>query len=314
MHRALPGGPPRGENADRREALLGALAKAAARVKRRVEAVRGDLARAEIATTKAEHARLFVVEAARAPRGADELVAADWSTGHAVEVKLALDSARGAREQLEAMFKLAHRLKDGTPMARSRLDEAERLHGKLTELLTELCATLAADPAADLGAMEERARQAAPRDFKLARQAPPGASRPRRDQPRPPYRAFLGSSGARILVGRGAAHNDALTLHVARPRDLWLHAKGRAGAHVVVPLEKGRSCAPDVLVEAAHLAVHFSEAREERLVEVQYTPRRYVRKPRRSAPGLVVLDREKVIVLRREDATLRGLLAREVTE
>jgi hypothetical protein len=50
------------------------------------------------------------------------------------------------------------------------------------------------------------------------------------------------------------------------------------------------------------------------VVEVQYAPRRYVRKPRRSAPGLVVLDREKVIVLRREDATLQGLLAREVVE
>jgi predicted ribosome quality control (RQC) complex YloA/Tae2 family protein len=310
MHRGLPGGPPRGESEDRREALLGALAKAAARVRRRVEAVRGDLARAEAATATAQHARLFVAEAARAPRGADRLVAADWSTGRAVEVTLPLDSAQSAREQIEAMFKLAHRLKNGTPTARARLDEAERLHHKLTEL----AATLASDPEADLRAMEELARRTAPRDFKLARAAPPGASRSRRDLPRPPYRAFLGASGARILVGRGAAHNDALTLHVARPRDLWLHAKGRAGAHVVVPLDKGSSCAPDVLVEAAHLAAHFSDAREERLVEVQYTPRRYVRKPRRSAPGLVVLDREKVIVLRREDATLQGLLAREVTE
>jgi predicted ribosome quality control (RQC) complex YloA/Tae2 family protein len=80
---------------------------------------------------------------------------------------------------------------------------------------------------------------------------------------------------------------------------------------VVVPLDKKGSCPGDVLVDAAHLAAHFSEARDEALVEVQYTPRRYLRKPRGSAAGLVVVDREKVLLLRREDDRLRALLERE---
>jgi predicted ribosome quality control (RQC) complex YloA/Tae2 family protein len=66
------------------------------------------------------------------------------------------------------------------------------------------------------------------------------------------------------------------------------------------------------LVQAAHLAAHFSEARSERIVEVTYAPRRFVRKPRGSAPGAVVVDREKVLVLRKQDALLRGLLDSEV--
>jgi predicted ribosome quality control (RQC) complex YloA/Tae2 family protein len=93
---------------------------------------------------------------------------------------------------------------------------------------------------------------------------------------------------------------------------LWLHAKGWTGAHVVVPLRKGASCPPEALVEAAHLAAHFSDARSETVVEVAYTPRRYVRKPRGSAPGAVVVDREKVIVLRKSEDVLKDLLAREV--
>jgi predicted ribosome quality control (RQC) complex YloA/Tae2 family protein len=121
----------------------------------------------------------------------------------------------------------------------------------------------------------------------------------------------VGASGARILVGRGAAHNDALTLHVARPHDLWLHAKDRSGAHVVVALKKGESCPPELLVEAAHLAAHFSDARDERIVDVQYTPRRHLRKPRGSAPGLVLVDREKVLILRKDDEVLRRLLESE---
>jgi predicted ribosome quality control (RQC) complex YloA/Tae2 family protein len=67
-----------------------------------------------------------------------------------------------------------------------------------------------------------------------------------------------------------------------------------------------------VLVDAAHLAAHFSDAKDEGVVEVQYTPRKYVRKPRGSAPGAVVVEREKVIVLRRDEETLRRLLAGEV--
>jgi predicted ribosome quality control (RQC) complex YloA/Tae2 family protein len=79
-----------------------------------------------------------------------------------------------------------------------------------------------------------------------------------------------------------------------------------------VPLDKGASCPGDLLVEAAHLAAHFSEARGQDVVEVQYTPRRYLRKPKGSAPGRVVVDREKVLVLRLQPELLRKLLEREV--
>jgi predicted ribosome quality control (RQC) complex YloA/Tae2 family protein len=113
-------------------------------------------------------------------------------------------------------------------------------------------------------------------------------------------------------VGRKAADSDVLTLRVAKPHHLWLHAKGRSGAHVVIPLEKGKSCPPALLVEAAHLAAHFSKARNELVVEISYTPRRYVRKPRGSAPGLVVVDREKVLALRQSRETLQKLLEREI--
>jgi predicted ribosome quality control (RQC) complex YloA/Tae2 family protein len=80
---------------------------------------------------------------------------------------------------------------------------------------------------------------------------------------------------------------------------------------VIVPLEKSRVCPSDLLVDAAHLAAHFSGARGEGVVEVQHVPRRHLRKPRGSAPGLVVVDREKVTVLRVEPDRLARLLAAE---
>ncbi len=208
------------------------------------------------------------------------------------------------------MFQRARRLKEGARIGRERLAEAERARARLAAVATEL----AGPGPTDVPALEARARAAAPRDFKLASgpaQALPG--RVKKQPPLPPYREFTGSAGGRVRVGRGAEQNDALTLHVARPHDLWLHAKSRTGAHVVVPLDKGASCPGELLVDAAHLAAHFSEARGEEVVEVQYTPRRYVRKPKGSAPGLVVVEREKVLVLRLEPERLRALLERELT-
>jgi hypothetical protein len=210
---------------------------------------------------------------------------------------------------------LARRLADGAPVAQARQSDAERLR----EALAGFVAALEA-PDVDLDALAAEASDAAPRDFRLpgapSAAGPPGRAgkasrRAGETEARPPHRTFLGTSGASIFVGRGAAQNDELTTHVARPRDLWLHVKSRTGAHVVVPLAKGASCPAELLVEAAHLAAHFSEARGETAVEVSYTPRRYVRKPRKSPAGAVVVDREKVLILRVDAALLKRLLERE---
>jgi hypothetical protein len=296
-----------GAATSRAEWLRKAVSRAVARVKRRRDAVATDLARAHETEEKARAAGAFVAEAARAPRGATRLVAIDWSEGTAREVVFPLDPARGAREQLEALFRRARRLREGTRIGHARLEEAER---SLAEL-EAVAGDLAASEHADLPLLEARARQAASRDFALASPSPSPAMRRVKDEPAPPFRTYLSSQGARILVGRNAVKNDQLTLHVARPHDLWLHAKGRAGSHVVVPLAKGASCPPEVLVEAAHLAAHFSEAKSEARVEILYTPRKYVRKPKGSPPGSVAVDREKVMVLRRDEALLRRLLERE---
>src|SRR5258708_7260155 len=295
---------------ERREALLSALNKAIRRIDRRINAVRGDLAKMQAAQMRAAEAPPFVVQAAKAPRGARSLKAVDWSTGEPQTVEMTLDPAKSAREQVEALFRQARRLKEGLPVAQMRLSEAQAVRAKLVALSSAL-----QSPDTILDSVETQARAAAPRDFSLSTPSAARAGKLSRGQvARPAYRTFLGASGRRILVARGAPPNDELTLHVARPRDLWLHAKNMSGAHVVVPLDKGASCPPDALVEAAHLAAHFSDARDERIVEVAYTPRRYIRKPRGSAPGAVVVDREKVLILRKQDDLLHRLLQGELLE
>jgi predicted ribosome quality control (RQC) complex YloA/Tae2 family protein len=298
-----------GALAVRQQDLARALARAVAKVERRIAAIEGDLARIGAADALAAKAAAFVAEASRAPRGASSLTVTDWSSGEPKPLVLALDPAKSAREQIDAMFKRARRLKQGGVIARQRLAQAEAAWEALGAIAARAVAAASFEA---IDGLAREAKAAAPREFALGAGASGGGGGgAARSTPSRPYRVFHGAGGARIFVGKGAAGNDALSFHVAKPHDLWLHAKGRTGAHVIVPLDKGHACPSELLVDAAHLAAHFSEAREEGVVEVEHTPRRYLRKPKGAAPGFVLVDREKVLVLRVERERLGALLAGE---
>lgn len=112
-------------------------------------------------------------------------------------------------------------------------------------------------------------------------------------------RMFTSSDGWTILVGRGGRENQRLTFKLAGPEDFWLHALGRPGAHVVLRNPQRVERPPErTLREAAALAAHFSDARGERLAEVQWTRRKLVRKARGAPPGTVLVKRFRTIAVR----------------
>lgn len=100
-------------------------------------------------------------------------------------------------------------------------------------------------------------------------------------------------SGHEILVGKGAKENDRLTFRVAEPYDLWLHASGYAGSHVIVRNPDRLPTLPREVVErAAELAAYHSKAREARgKIEVHLCRASDVRKPRGFPPGKVEIRR-----------------------
>ena len=85
---------------------------------------------------------------------------------------------------------------------------------------------------------------------------------------------------------------------MARPEDLWFHARGVSGSHVVLR-RGGRKDAPGkrVIEQAAAIAAYFSKARTSRMAPVAYTEKRHVRKPRKAEPGLALMTREKVVMV-----------------
>jgi hypothetical protein len=111
-----------------------------------------------------------------------------------------------------------------------------------------------------------------------------------------PYRRYLSSGGLEIRVGRGSTRNDDLTFRHASPDDIWLHARQAPGAHVILRWGRREENPPRRdLAEAATLAALHSEARHSSSVAVDWTRRKYVRKPRKAPPGAVVPDQVETV-------------------
>lgn len=102
--------------------------------------------------------------------------------------------------------------------------------------------------------------------------------------------------GIEILVGRSARDNDTLSIRIARPRDVWLHAAGVAGSHVIVRRPESGEIPKSAVDRAAELAAWHSKARTARgKVPVHSCEARDVSKARGAPAGQVRLKRYEVI-------------------
>jgi predicted ribosome quality control (RQC) complex YloA/Tae2 family protein len=286
---------------DLRQRAQGALKRA----ERKAQAIRADHERARLAPRLRREADALLCNIHSLSRGQSSVKLLDESVDPAEWLEIKLDPTLEPQQNANQRYQRARKLERGTGIALGRLDETERVVSQLRDFLAEVDA--AARDGFDQDSLLERAAGLDLGSFN------PGKPQKRRvgPQPRTPYRTFHATGGQTILVGKGAADNDTLTLTVARPHDHWLHARSVQGAHVVVPIDRGATLAPEVLIDAAHLAAHFSDLRGEPSAEIQHTERRYLRKPKGAAPGAVNVDREKVLLLRVEPARLERLLAGE---
>ncbi len=97
-----------------------------------------------------------------------------------------------------------------------------------------------------------------------------------------------------LRAGRTSAENHRLTFHESAPDDLWLHARGVPGAHVLLRCTAGEA-PEDVIEKAASIAAFLSAARDDALVDVDVTARRRVRPIRGAGPGQVTYRGERTL-------------------
>ncbi|MBN2492382.1 MAG: DUF814 domain-containing protein [Planctomycetes bacterium] len=289
--------------AAQREKLERRLAHARERATARLARIEADLAEADRAEQVRRQGELLKGELHRIRRGQHEVTLIDYFADPPAPTVIALDPRKSPEESLQALFRRYRKLRAAATKARQVRDAFAAALASLDELAQRLRA------AADLPEVAALAAEALEHRLLRPPQEPPRAARrpARSGTGRSPLQ-FRSADGLMLLVGRSGPGNEELTFRLARGSDLWLHVRDYPGSHVVVKLPRGRPCPPETLLDAAHLAVHFSKIRGARTAAVLHTLRKHITRLRGAPAGQVSVSRSAILELRIEPARLRRLL------
>jgi predicted ribosome quality control (RQC) complex YloA/Tae2 family protein len=209
-------------------------------------------------------------------------VLTDWNTGNSIQMRA--DPGLEPKSQMERWFQLAKRKKRRIEESGTRIKDLE------------------SEKAQCLNRLEN------PDSGKVGTGLP---SLPKKEEKR--VLGFTGKQyrsreGYPILVGRNRAENLELTFKIARGNDVWLHARGRPGAHVAILLPPGKTASLDTLIDAAQLCLLHSGGKDWGKTEVDYTFRKHVKKIKNSQE--VSYTQSKSLNVAVEEERLKTIISR----
>jgi len=212
---------------------------------------------------------------------AGEIEVTDYYSADQPRVRVPLVSSRGPQASAEeyfARYRKARRAAARLPgLVEAARKDVERLEAELERL----------EKVADVTELSAMAEQ-----FGVTKKPPP-----KHEEGRPSVGRAVAPSGHVVLFGRTAEENDEI-VRIARPSDIWLHARGVRGAHVLIRTDGAPESVPrETLLWAARLAGKMSDYRRDGVADVDHTLARYVRKPRGSPPGFVTYTHQKTLRL-----------------
>lgn len=268
--------------------LLQAIQEARQRLARRRERLAEDAEAQANPVSLKEKGEAILAFAYRIKPGQTELTltfpeAQSFREGQKGPLKIALDPALSASENAQEYFnryRRALRAADEIPAQQEKI----RLEEHYLEQLEQ-----------DLAMAEDRPEiDAVAEELAGAGFSSPPRRGKRTVKSHSRYLRLTAPAGATVLVGKNALQNAHLTFDKAAADDLWLHARGVPGAHVIIPTAQGLPAEEDVFW-AAGVAAYYSRARHDTSVEVDVTVKKYVRAIKGAAPGLVTYRNESTL-------------------
>jgi predicted ribosome quality control (RQC) complex YloA/Tae2 family protein len=287
------------ESADRlaglRGRLQGLVKPVAERAERRLGAIEQQVAQAEAQLSLRAQGELLLTYQPAIARDQQEVILDDFSGGAPQHIPV--NPALTAVQNAQVIFKRYARAKRTIEALGPQRAELAVELAFARQVLTDvaLCETPAEFVRLETelrgeGFFADRERAAGGRTS--------GKKAPRKGERGPAAAAATPTSlqldGFEVLYGKTSQLNDALTFRLAGRKDLWLHAKGVPGSHVVIRAG-GRPVPDDVLLEAAGIAAYLSASRGETKAAVDYTTVSNVRRQPGGKPGLVYYVSERTV-------------------
>jgi len=283
------------------------------RCRRKAELLQQQLAASEEAARYRLEAELLLADQNEVQRGQTSVTLhnffEDETSSDQSNVTISLDPRFDAVGNANRLFNKYHKLRRALTLVPAQIEQNATELATIEQLLADLM--LAETPAevalvkAEVQAagymrrsskQQEKKPQKSPKKGKGGKQvkgkpAPPGGGVPLHVQSR---------DGFTILIGKNSRQNEEVTFHQAAANDIWLHARGVPGAHVIIKAA-GREIPRGAIEQAASFAAYYSQARGTTTTPVDYTLQRHVHHMKGGGPGMVIYERERTIYVAPEN-------------
>ncbi len=265
---------------DQKKSMIGKLSQKLQKARRSAAAIEDDLKNAERAEEYQRFGELLMSHLAEVKKGDKTFTTND----HPDIVEIPLSKELSPVQNAQKYFEKAKRSRSAQEQASERLREMRKSIAPAEQLLDALEKVRTKDELKEFMTTHKNELE----EFGIG---------PKSEiKEHLPFRIFTVDGGFEVWAGKSSKNNDELTMKFAKPNDLWFHARGAAGSHVVLKVNTGKGePSKKAREQAASIAAYYSKMKNAKQVPVAMTEKKFVRKPKGAAPGSVAVEREKVI-------------------
>ncbi|MGI6110191.1 MAG: Rqc2 family fibronectin-binding protein [Eubacteriaceae bacterium] len=117
---------------------------------------------------------------------------------------------------------------------------------------------------------------------------------------------FVSSEGFDIYVGKNNYQNDYISTRLGVDEDCWLHVKDAPGSHVLIVAD-GKFITEATVLEGGMLAAWYSSLRGSENIPVDYLEFKYLKKPKKAKPGMVIFTNQNTMFVTPDKATISAI-------
>lgn len=265
------------------------LSHANARLLKKLDAQRDELAACDMGDTYRLYGDLLTANLHQLRRGVTEVTLPNYYSEACEPITVPLEARRTPVQNAQHYYKKYNKSKNARVALTEQIAASE---AELRYLATVAVALEHAETESDLAEIRQE----------LAVSGYASRMHGYKSGKRPPMKPmeFRTSGGYRVLCGKNNMQNEYVTFRAAGKLDLWFHVKGCPGSHVVLVCDGEEPLERDY-TEAATIAATYSKATDGGLVPVDYTRVKNVKKPPASKPGYVTYSTNYTAYVARDE-------------
>lgn len=228
--------------------------------------------------------------------GAGKYIFEKYSEDGVCEIEYNVEHGEDLQKKSDKLYKKASRLKKSIPLIEERLQDTMQL-ALFSEEQIFYAETLSEEELAEFEKILDDENKNK------------NKNKNKKKEQLKPFLEYTGN-GFRLYAGKNSASNHELVFKFAQSDDIWFHGRNIPSAHIIIRLE-GAELTDEIIEFAAKVTAYYSKYGGESLIDVDYTYKKYVTKPKNTPAGFVIYKRFKTITVKpftKQEISSYGLL------